>query len=153
GARRERDLEYELSVEALDDAQELVLRNGSSPFLRLAERRHRVDDAHRTARADERRREDVGIGEIGASGAKRTTRCDAPRATPVRVQDGRENRRTVEPWPTQPLDRAVLGDESGGAPVTDDAVVPNRRFGHRRPCPTRRASASASALRWPSTLQ
>ncbi len=87
---------------------------------------HEIDEGRRAVARFEFRFQDQGIATI-ATRHPRIGGCgsDDPMAVVGRAEQGRKDRAGIEARPTQPIDRTVATDESGGLAVADQGVVFN----------------------------
>src|SRR6202022_1445487 len=76
--------------------------------------------------------EHVGACDVFPLGAKGLSGRNPPTAAADWVEQCGKARRTVEPRPAEPIDRAEARDQSRASAVTDNGVVADRRFLHAR---------------------
>src|SRR5690606_22748986 len=103
-------------------------------------RRQELGDARRPRGRAPRRLEDEGARQVAALGDLASDDGHPPRAIVGVAEDRGEDRRGVEPWQAQPVDRAGAGDEEAGAQIRQERVLLE---GGAHPCPCYRRQSAA----------
>ena len=119
-ARLDVPCQRDLAGESLDPPGQLAKR--CEPGARKG---HRIDDPRDAALGVEGRLQHVCSGQVARLGAIGDGRTQRECATPVRVEQGRENAGRVEIRQAQPVDGPICGDQGDGAPVPDRSVIAN----------------------------
>lgn len=84
---------------------------------------HQIGKARSPGCADELGLQNIGIADVSAFDIESLLRGDGPVASPLAVKQCPENRGTIKSWPTKPVDRAALRNQSCRPAVTDKAIL------------------------------
>lgn len=115
--------EVHFSACAFNLSQDLVVGESGCRFVSVCAERHAIGQYAVAMSGDESRFEDVRAFEIASRGGENVCRMKSPVTSDVQVEERREERRTIEPWPAEPIDGSVASDESGRTTVADDSVI------------------------------
>ena len=157
GPRRQLQLEFDLTGDALDQAEQQV--RGAHPELVVAlsfGERHRVGQFHRAGLGRERRLDHQGAVDVAALAAVLARRPDLPMAA-RRVEDLREYGRAVVARQAQPADGPVAVDQRRGIAVRQEPVGGDRlkaaRLRLRWPCPGSGMWCSSVLRSWDASVE
>src|SRR4051812_12181042 len=103
-ASRVDDLNLNLASESLEFPQDLVLRSQRRTLVLLTPHGHQVAQSHRAARRVEDRLEHVRIRQVASLAAEGACGAHPESTTALSIQECREDRWAVEPWPAQPVE-------------------------------------------------
>src|SRR3954471_1238000 len=117
------DLDLDLAGKSLEFPQDLVLRGQRGALVLLACHGHEVAQSNRATRGVEDGLEHVRIRQIASLAAERAYGAHPESSPALGIEERREDRRAVEPWPAQPVECAVSGNERRAAAVADEGVV------------------------------
>jgi hypothetical protein len=123
GERVTEDLDVDLTLNAFDGAQHFVLGCETRPLVGLGRDGHQIEQPDRALFGSEDRLQDVRVVDVPPHACEGFLRTHGEGASSPPVQQRGEQRRTVETWQAQPVQRAVTRDQRGRATVSDDRLV------------------------------
>jgi hypothetical protein len=109
----------DLSIDAFDLAQDLVLGGERCPLVFLGRDRHEISQDEGSARASEGSLQNVGVGEVAAFGDILPDGPNTEAAALSSVQEGSKDGRAVETREAEPVERAVPRDEPRAPAIAD----------------------------------
>ena len=123
GTRIEENFDLDRPRKTLDPPQQLVVGPQRLTLLGFRRDRHQIRETRHAVRSPERRFEHGRLAHVPARRHERLDWSNPETATATPVDERREDRRTVEPWPAEPVDRPAPRDERRRPAVANQRVV------------------------------